>query len=535
MNRLKIILLLLLSGGIIGSARLAAQQNWRNFDFVKQSDARLTSENAALLKHLSDMRISTARLFGTVNNGDFVNYFQSPQSYIFGAETESYYRVNSRLVFYGLVGYENFTGKRMGGSAFIAPQTAPFNIVESADTTRGAKQMETYRLSAGISYELSKKTTIGSKIEYTAANYAKRKDLRHRNKLLDLTATLGGNVELNEKAEIGLNAFYRKRVEGVFFNTYGTTDIQYVSLIDFGSSYGRTQAFTEMGDGYTSGKTDRPLVDKYYGGSLQFQYNLSKTFSLFHQLSYKIRDGYYGIKSSSSVVYTNHNANAWAYLGSALWHTEKERHRLDIGFETESLQNFENIFTIENEQGGFSYVVYHDKNKMLDRKKQKFRVKYSGNFDVQVLQPKWTINAEATIDKLYKKTSVYPYFRKQDLTFWRVTSSLNRNFFNDKRCLGIALGASLGGGSGLPFTDGVYAQPSSTEKLPQTAEFNLYAEYDYLTALRIGVHPAVKYSIRLKEQTAGSVSLQYSFTQAQKTEKENKNNQQLLLAFGLEF
>ena len=53
--RLKITILLLLAGGTLGSARLAAQHRRRSFDVVKRSDARLVSENAAWLDALPDI------------------------------------------------------------------------------------------------------------------------------------------------------------------------------------------------------------------------------------------------------------------------------------------------------------------------------------------------------------------------------------------------------------------------------------------------------------------------------------------------
>lgn len=534
--RLKITILLLLAGGTLGSARLAAQQRQRSFDVVKRSDARLVSENAAWLDALPDIRISEARLFVEKNNGRFVNYFQSPDSRTAGAGTESFFRVNRRLVFYGRVSYRNFTGKRMGGSAFIEPLSAPFDLAESTDTTRGTKQLEVYRLAGSIAYNLSKRITVGAKTDYSAANYTKRKDLRHTNKLLDFETTLGIKYKPNKKTEIGLNAFYRKRVEGIYFKTYGTTDKQYVSLIDFGSSYGRTELYTDNGDGYTSGKTERPLTDNYYGGAAQFRVSFSLPFSLFNQLYYRSRSGYYGIQSASGVVYTEHKGQGWGYLGSALFTKSTDRHRLDVNFESEALQNFENVYTIENEPGGFSYVTYHDKNKMQERHREKIRMEYIGNIGSENGLPLWVVKASACIGRQYRKTSIYPFFRKQELTCWRTNGSATRNLFRGQRhCFGLTLGLSYGGGDGTPFSDGLYAEPSATEKPPKTADFNLYSEHDYLTATRWGVHPALRYTMLFKGGNTGSISLKYDYLQAVRTNSGNRNHQQLQLAFGVGF
>ena len=65
----------------------------------------------------------------------------------------------------------------MGGSAFIDPYEQPFDIVEYTDTTRGVKNLETYRLAGAISTDLTHRVTLSAKVDYHAANYAKQKNL----------------------------------------------------------------------------------------------------------------------------------------------------------------------------------------------------------------------------------------------------------------------------------------------------------------------------------------------------------------------
>lgn len=570
--RLLSLAVVLLIGGALRSANPAGFANssglpspdslrWLSFRYVKGSDARLVSENGAWLHALPNLRISEARFLVNKSDGQFIDYFQSPDSYTLGGEAESFYRVTPRLVFHGWVSYHNFTGKQMGGSAFIDPNSTPFNMVESTDTTKGAKQQEVYRLTGSLAYDLSKRVTLGAKMDYTSTNYTKRKDLRHRNKLLNLVATAGMSYRLTPRIEVGINTFYRKRVEGVFFNTYGTTDRQYTSLVDFGTSYGRHELFVENGDGYTSGKKERPLTDTYHGGSLQLQLNLSPRYSFFNRFHYRHRNGYYGIPSSSEVTYTEHKGDEWGYLGSVVYKTAGNRHRIDLELESETLTNAENIYTIENEIGGFSFVEYHGENERLHRSQRKIGAEYSGYIDVKNGRPLWLVTAAASFNTRSDKTSLYPFFREQRLAYWRVNGRVSRSLANrSPHCLIPAVGLSFGRGSGSPFSDGLYATPSPTETAPPSADFNLYTQHHYITATRIGFHPALRYEIMLKSRATGSVTLHYDWVHAltghpdktgeqytsgdrgtagnrNKAGQRNKPNdrQQLLLSLGYQF
>ena len=278
----RVIVLLCLCGAFC-SARVAAQSNnrlFQDFDFVKSYDARLLA-NPAGLCYLPVSGIAMAELKGSLQKGKLVDYYQSDNSLSTELKTESYYRLNSRIVMHGSVRYHYFQGQHMGGSALIDPTHAPFNIVEYTDTTRGTKQKETYQLVGGLGYNFRHGLKLGVNIDYTATNYTKRKDLRHRNKMLDMTLSSGFLYPVRPSFEIGASYRYRKRVEGVFFNIYGNTDRNYTSLIDFGAFYGRAEGFTTTGDGYTSGKTERPLVDQYHEGDVQVDWHITPRM-LFH-------------------------------------------------------------------------------------------------------------------------------------------------------------------------------------------------------------------------------------------------------------
>ena len=86
--------------------------------------------------------------------------------------------------------YDNFSGRNMTGSAFIQTQRLPFDIIEDSLNNAGTKHRDTYNLMGALSWEIYKGIALGAKVDFTAANVAKYKDLRHKTKLMDLASLL---------------------------------------------------------------------------------------------------------------------------------------------------------------------------------------------------------------------------------------------------------------------------------------------------------------------------------------------------------
>lgn len=114
----------------------------------------------------------------------------------------------------------------MSGSILLNPGDRPFDLVEF---TPGTKTREQYILSGGVGFLLTKKLTGGLRIDYEADNYAKRKDLRHSNTMMDLNLS-AGFVYRFAAVELGANYLYRKNTERVLCEQIGTTrrELRYV-------------------------------------------------------------------------------------------------------------------------------------------------------------------------------------------------------------------------------------------------------------------------------------------------------------------
>ena len=144
---------------------------------MKQANPWLTSPNAAALTRYNQRNISVAEVRGSVAKGDLVDYSQSSNVVQAGAMVESFFRINARSVVYGRIDYDNYAGKNMLGSVFINPERKPFDLSEDSLTNPGNKHRDTYNLVGAVGIDLWRGLAVGAKVDYTAANYAKYKDL----------------------------------------------------------------------------------------------------------------------------------------------------------------------------------------------------------------------------------------------------------------------------------------------------------------------------------------------------------------------
>lgn len=172
---------------------MRAQEGSYDMEFVKMTNPWLVSSNMSGLFLMPVDRISIAGAGFHKENGGLVSSDMSDDSYGAGVSTESFVKVSDKLSFYGKLSYDYFHGKNMGGSVFTDAFHSPLNIVEYSDTTAGVKNKEDYNIAGGLSLRLGKKLSIGVKADYLTGNYAKRKDPRFSNSVmnLDLGAGIG--------------------------------------------------------------------------------------------------------------------------------------------------------------------------------------------------------------------------------------------------------------------------------------------------------------------------------------------------------
>ena len=509
---------LALAAGAMANSWQADSLTWLDMSQLRQEEAWLYSENAAGLPALPMSSLSEMTLSLDKRNGKFVNYGGSDNSFEVGAQAESYSRINRRVVAYGKVDYRRFTGRHMAGSYFIDPEHAPFDLVESSDTNRGTKKLETYHLAGAVGIDLGRRWSVGTRLDYTAANYAKQKDLRHVNNLMDMYLTVGVVWQPVAWLEVGADYYYRRRTEGLTFDVYGTTDQVYNSLVSYGAFFGKTEQFGE--NGYTKENEEKPLFDRYHGGTIQLKWHVRPhVLSLFVEGGYKSRSGYYGKKSPGTVVYSGHGSDIWQLYAVLLWRQGDNRHTLHASWRQEKLDNHENIYREDNEGGGMSNVNYYGTLDTTVKTLHSMGVAYTGSFMLEDGCPLWMLRAGVSAYGRELTASVYPFYRRQKLDCTEVDVAGQYNLMKKRNVFSFRIDGGYVGGSGAPFADGTYVPVSADQAVPDGMETYLYREYEFVTCQRLKAAVTLGYNRALGPKgLKGYASLRYGLVKAFGTE-----------------
>ena len=481
----------------------------RDYQFVRRSDAWLTSHNAAGLTRLATPGISEAELSLTKGNGGLTDYDGSANTLDFSARIASYTRLSRRTVVFGSMAYNNYSGKDMAGSAFISSDRKPFGLVEDSLTNTGTKHRDTYQLAGGVGIDVVKGLAVGLRFDYTAANYAKYKDLRHKNKLMDMTFTAGLLTPVAPWLSLGANYLYRRNTESVAFSLYGREDKVYKTLIDYGAFMGRVEQFGSTG--FTDKSREMPLVDDYNGGGLQFSLQPAEGVTFYSAITYTYRKGYYGRKSPYTITYTNHHSNLLSYEARLSWQTPQTALHADLTLSSENLENEANTYRERQNDAGAYYYEYYDPVKTANKLWKDGRLLLTADLGIQGELPRWTLTAGLNWMHRQQTAYLYPYYRRQDLRQTEVAASATRNWPTAKGVWTLSLAAAYQKGSGQPCEDLTFAAPSSKQSAPASMEAWLMREYQYLVAPQYSIGGALKYAFvmpktRLKTHVRLSLS-----------------------------
>lgn len=477
------------------------------------SDPWLSSPNAAGLTRYAFDNMGVAELSLTKGKGGFVDFNGSPDVLSVEASVESFFRLNHRAVLYGAMSYTNFSGHDMAGSAFIS-RHLPFDIVEDSLTNTGTKHQDTYRLTGALGYDLYKGFSLGARLDYTAANLAKYKDLRHKNKLMDLDLTAGFYLPINMRAgtgsaptlSIGANYLYHRTTESVQFSTYGKNDKVYNSLVSYANFMGHLEQFGM--NGYTDKSREMPLVSDYNGVGAQLNLQ-SSIFHFYNAFTYAHRRGYYGRRSPYTITYADHESDIYHYDAQLSVHSPRgSRIAIDFSLSAENLRNdAANYRELQNEQGATYYEYYtpvKTANKLwtdgtiaLSVKLGNLKSPLEGEVGGGLGLPLWLFRAGLNWHHREQTAYVYPLARRQDISSHEPFVSLCRNIVAARKSSAywtLGLDFSFLKGSGEPFEDFTYQAPSDKQELPPTMDAYLWREYIWLTAAQYHIGGSAAYS-----------------------------------------
>ena len=473
----------------------------------------LKSHNTALLNGLNISTVSCAEIQAQGYQGGFKNFSEGEKTAALKLKAESFYRFNPKVSGYGKISYENFSGKQTTGAAFLDPENAPFNIIEQADTNAGQQKRETYEIIGGLSIKTWKNLSLGAKFEYTAANNAKRKDLRHKNSLMDLTGSLGISYDFNF-LNLGCAYIYRRRNEDIRFSVKGTSDKVYNSIISYGCFFGLREEFGE--EGFTDKSRELPLFDSYQGGSFQVLLKITDNIKWFNEFEYFLRSGHYGQKSQYTVELTQHEAEISALKGSVFFSHNSLIQSINYAFEEETLYNYRNICNSEAFEGGLTNYIYYDKTKTSGKNPINFSAEYSAFYfyDDKILSLK--VGSQYQHRKTYAVR--YPFWRVQDIktkTFYAEIGHEN-DFLKGR--FSKVLGVKFAKGSGKPYENGYTETPSEDYTRPVSQDDFLMQEYEYLCKPHVMISSELKYTQKIfSDKIYGYIAVNYAFTTAKNT------------------
>lgn len=508
-----------------------------DYQFVKQDDPWLTSQNAAALTRYAAGSMAQAELSLSGGRGGLTNYWESPRWLTVSTSIESYYRYSPRTVFFGSMSYENFSGREMAGSAFINPDRQPFDIVEDSITNTGTKHRDTYRLSGGFGTEVITGLSLGMKMDFTAANYAKYKDLRHKNKLMDLQLTAGIYAPLGTWCSVGAHYLYHRNTESLRFSTYGTSDNIYQSLISYANFTGHLEQFGT--EGYTDNSREMPLVTDYNGLGAQFSSLITNNFSIFASYAYTHGNGYYGRKSPFTITYTEHHSDRHQ-LQARLTHylSVSTKQQLDLSLDIEQLQNDANNYRELKNASGATHYEYYTPTKTADKTWTDLRLSYTLHMGIHESLPAWTVEAGYHRWQRRQTAYVYPYYRRQDLHNNEFSTSVCRNLVTSNGVWSLTLNGSFLHGSGEPYEDMTFQQPSDKQAVPPSMDAYLWREYQWLTAPQFCIGGSVKYTFILpttRLKTFAKISLAHRKANEANDYSLGRNHSTGTLTLGCEF
>ena len=518
-----------------------------DYQFVKQQSSWNTSlivtphsghgpENAAGLVKYQSANIAEAEVQFGIGRGELVNYNESSKTQTLNVAIESFYRISPSTVFYGRICYDNFTGRDMAGSAFMQQALLPFDIVEDSVTNLGKKHSDTYQLTGAVGCLVSKTMALGARVDYTSANYAKYKDLRHKNKLMDLSASVGTTVGLGHVATIGANYRYHRSTESLTFSAYGKSDKVYKSLINYGPFIGQVEQFGSYG--YTDKSREMPLFDESHGAGIQMEVVPVASASLFVSAAYDHRKGYYGRKSPYTITYTNHNGDRLSLSASLRYHTEKTQHILDAIYSSEQLRNNGNSHRELQNDAGSNYYEYYGDIKTGDKLLRQYTIAYTAHLGINHELPSWTLQAGINMMNRRQTGYLYPYLRRQDIGNVDFTVSATRNILLQKGVLSVHAALGYQKGHGEPFEDATLAMPSDKQTPPDNMPVWLWREYQYLVAAQYATKAGVKYSFILpgtKLKAHGRIDLEYKKANETYQYNNGKAHTQIMAAVGCTF
>ncbi|MDE7304374.1 MAG: hypothetical protein K2N04_00440 [Alistipes sp.] len=415
---------------------------------------------------------SFAEVYFVKENGGLTDRSSSDDSWNAGARTASV-RHFEKVSFAGGFSYDYFDGRNMCGSIFTVPGLYPVDILEF---TPGRKVRETYAFDGALSAVLGERWTGGLKVAFEASNYAKRKDLRHKNMRLDFEFAPGivyhaGRFAAGAAYIVGVD---REKIEA---EEIGASADSYMAFFDRGLRYGSLQLW-QSNDLHlsTAGVTGFPIKQTTQGAALAVQFG-----PWFAEAAYRYRSGRTGERIAWHEFRTH---ELRADVGWRLARTDV-CHDVRLGLVREWLDNRENIITYQT-VNGVSNPQLHGSVPIFGRRRLDAEVSYERTTQRSDLR----VGASGSFLGR-RSTLMYPYVREQRLHHASLWADWVQKFGRWE--LNLAADFRTGG-----FSERDERLETSAEPGDYPVRLTDYYDYEneYLTADRLGVGAGVRRRIR---------------------------------------
>lgn len=481
----------------------AGQAPVRDYAYAREENPLLGFDNPAAFSSFGQGHISYAALSFQKDNGALVSINGSDNSWEAYTRTESFWRLSDKLVLSGSLDYSYFSGQNMGGVILLDPAFNPVQFLEAAPGEPGLKIRENYHLCGGISYSCHSAWSLGLRVDYTSSDRNKRKDPRFQNLWMDIAVEPGFYFSPSERFGIGANLIYRHTLEQIKGKTYGTIDKDYKIWIDQGGFLGSYEDF--VGDaGYLSVSNVRPMSNHFYGLALQVS-----SAHFFNQLTGLWRNGFYGTRSSSTVVFCEFSGPEASWNSVLTLPGSDSRHIVSLDATYRSLDNFTNSYSYQKEEGMPTQVVYTAQTKTCSRTELEASLGYRFRQGLKGFLPEWAVSAH--VDGSFRKgqTVIYPRYRNTSLYQIYAQVDAEKNFNLPFGSFTLGLDADFLYGGGVPKEDGMMIP--ATDRLI-SFDYYLDRQFEYDTASRAGVGLRFGFSWRVSDKLVPYVFLSDHYT-----------------------
>lgn len=442
----------------------------QTFEHVERRNPWNTSRNVAgiLLDSLSS---SYAELYGKYAGGDFRETWQAPRQWSAGAITESIRHLD-RIALAGSFSFDQTEGYEMCGSMFISPGYFPVDVLEF---TPGRKTMQTYSFDGGIAYEVNDIWAVGAKMDFSSANLAKRKDLRHSNWRLDLTVAPGFTVNVGN-VTLGAAALFNKTSETIDAEQIGTAESSYYAFFDKGLMYGVEQVWTGSGVHLNeSGVNGLPVKESSYGAALQLQYK-----DLYLDVEYLYTDGNAGEKE---YIWYDYAGSGVAADMRYVLHGSDSEHHFNLHADWKMQDMDENVLERVS-SNGVSTVVRHGCNRIYSREMWSITPHYGFYADLLELKASVGLDCENGLT-----SQMYPYVNTRSIM--TVAADASALLHLGRWDLGCSLAYAEGS---VSESELIVSEDASAQTSPYRLQDWYDRQMEYMTAPRIGAGISLRFN-----------------------------------------